>query len=161
MADIIVSVALDIVEPHGQGPLGAVECLDLGLFVHAQHHRMVGWIQIQSHDVSNFLDEEGIVGQLEGLRQVGLDAEQGELALHRALGDAFGLSHQPDAPVLGVLGRILQGAVDQTRDLFVVVAAGTARAQFIVQALNAEFQEASAPLADGGRPRPARPRSDW
>ena len=148
MADIIVSVPLDIAETHGQGSLGAVQSLDLGLFVDAQHHRMVGWIQIQADDVSDFLDEEGIVGQLEGLRQVRLDPEPREPTLHRALGDAFGLGHQTDTPVLGVVGLVLQGPVDQSGDLFVVVAAGPARTQAIVQSLNAEFQKASAPLAD-------------
>ncbi len=78
---------------------------------------MVGWIQIQADDVSDFLDEEGIIGQLEGLRHVRLDPEQREPALHRTLGHAFGLGHQTDTPVLGVGRLVLQGPVEQTRDL--------------------------------------------
>ena len=49
--------------PQGEFRLGAVQRLDLGLLVHAQH---------QGHDrarsIPDFLDKEGIVGQLEGLR---------------------------------------------------------------------------------------------
>ena len=66
----------DIPQPHGQQGLGAVEGLDLGFLVHAQHHGVVGGVKIKSHDIPHFFDEEGVGGKLEVTLAVGVDAEQ-------------------------------------------------------------------------------------
>ena len=44
---------------HRQAGLSAVQCLNLALFVGAQHQGMLGWIQIQADDVFQFLGELG------------------------------------------------------------------------------------------------------
>ena len=129
--------------------MGPVQGLDLRLLVDAQHHGVVGGMEVKSHDISDLLDEEGVVGELERARQMRLDAKEREPALHGGLGDALGGAHQAHAPVLGVGRLLLQGAADHLGDLLVVVAAGTTGAKLVMQALNAEFEEASTPLADG------------
>ena len=45
VADVIVGDPFDIPQPHGQQGLGAVEGLDLGFLVHAQHHGVVGGLR--------------------------------------------------------------------------------------------------------------------
>ena len=94
-----------------------------------------------------FSIKKGFGGQLERLSQVRLDAKEGEPALHGGLGDALGFGHQAHAPVFGVGRLLLQGTVDHSGDLLVVVAAGTTGAEFVVQALDAALEEASTPLA--------------
>ena len=70
---------------HRQRRLGAIERLNLRLLVHAQDHRVVGRVEVQPDDVAHLLDEERIGGQLEGLRQMRLDPEEGEPALYLKL----------------------------------------------------------------------------
>ena len=57
VADVIVGDALDVPQPHGQHRLGALQGLDLAFFVHAQHHGVIGRVQIQPDDVADFFDE--------------------------------------------------------------------------------------------------------
>ena len=75
VANVVVSVPLDISETQGQHRLGPIQSLDLGFLIDAQHHRVVGRIEVESHDVPDFLDKEGVGGQFERLSQVRLDAK--------------------------------------------------------------------------------------
>lgn len=86
MADVVMGDALDIAESHGQQRLGALECLNLAFLVYAEHHGAVRQIEIKPHDIADLLNEERIVGELEGLSPVRLHADQLEPPLHRALG---------------------------------------------------------------------------
>ena len=71
-----------VVMGHGSRPsgferqrtLGAFHRLDLGLFVHAQHHRPFGRIQVQTHHVHQFLLKPRISGQLERPGSPGLQS---------------------------------------------------------------------------------------
>ena len=76
MPDIVVGDAFDIAQSHRQHRLSALQRLDLAFFVDAQHHGVIRRIQIQTHDVAHFLDEERVVGQFEGPLPVRLHAEQ-------------------------------------------------------------------------------------
>ena len=156
--DIVVGVALDVAQAHRQRRLRAIERLNLRLFIHAQHHRVVRRVEVQPDDVAHFLDEERIGGQLEGLRQVRLDPEQGAPALHRALANALGPPQGAGAPVRGGVGRLLQRAVDHRRHLVVVIGPRPTGPEFVVQPLDAGLSEASAPLADGVRGDADAPR---
>ena len=51
--------------------------LDLALLVNAQHHGMVGWVEVEADDVADLLDKEGIGGEREVLLPVGLEVERG------------------------------------------------------------------------------------
>ena len=55
MANIIMGHAFDITQPHGQHGLGAVEGLNLALFVDAEHQGVIGWMQIQADNVAHLL----------------------------------------------------------------------------------------------------------
>ena len=144
-----MGVAFDVTQAHRQRRLGAIERLNLRLLIHAQDHRVVRRVEVQPDDVAHFLDEERIGGQLEGLGQMRLDPEQGEPALHRALGKALGTSQGARAPVRGGIGRLLQRTADHRRHLVVVIGPGTTGSEFVVQALDAGRSEAPSPLADG------------
>ena len=71
---------------------------------------MVGRVEVQPDDVAHLLDEERIGGQLEGLRQMRLDPEEGEPALYRALGNA--LSSPQGACTPGLIDREVPAELD-------------------------------------------------
>ena len=148
--DVVVGVAFGVAEAHRQRRLGAIERLDLRLLVHAQDHRVVGRAEAQPDDVAHFLDEERIGGQLEGLRQMRLDPEEGEPTLVPCSWQCPQLAPGACAPMRGGVGRLLQGTADHHRRHFlVVIGPGTTGAEFVVQALDAGRSEAPSPLADG------------
>jgi len=57
---------------HRQARLGAVERLDLALFVHAQHDRFVRGVEVEADDIDQLLFEAAVVRELEGVDPVGL-----------------------------------------------------------------------------------------
>ncbi len=61
-------------ERHHRG--GAVQCLDLGLLVDAQHDSRLRRVQVEGDDVSDLVDELRVGRQLEAVDLVGLDAER-------------------------------------------------------------------------------------
>jgi len=60
---------------HRQHRLGPVECLDLCLLIHTQHHGALGRVVIQADDVDDLLDEQRVSAQLEPIGQVRLQLE--------------------------------------------------------------------------------------
>ena len=60
--------------PGCMGNIGAVQRLDLGLLVQAQHDRVRRRRQIQAHDVGDLGDQFGVGGERERLRSAGSDA---------------------------------------------------------------------------------------
>ena len=73
VADVIVGNAFDIAEPHRQDRLSTVQSLDLTLFVHTEHQRVIGRIEVESRYIAHLFDEERIGGQLEGARSMRLN----------------------------------------------------------------------------------------
>ena len=65
--------AFDVSEPKGQQRLGSLQRLGLALLVDAEHHRVVGWVEVESDDIVDLLDEERIGGELEVLLAMRLD----------------------------------------------------------------------------------------
>ncbi len=52
---------------HRQHRLGAIQRLDLAFLIDAQHHRVLGRVQIQAHDVGDLGDQFGVGGEFERL----------------------------------------------------------------------------------------------
>jgi len=67
---------------HRQHRLAAVERLDLGFFVHAQHDGMLGRRDVETHDVAHLGHEVRVGRELERLHPVRLQAEGAPDALH-------------------------------------------------------------------------------
>src|SRR5438876_12224717 len=55
MTPIIVGHTLDVAQHDGQHGLGAFQRLNLALLVHTQHHRVLRWMLVQSHDFAHCL----------------------------------------------------------------------------------------------------------
>ncbi len=52
--DIVVGQAFDVPQAKRQHRLSALQRLHLALFVYAQHHGVVGRIEVQAYDISHF-----------------------------------------------------------------------------------------------------------
>ena len=61
---VVVRRALGHAGQHRQDRRGAIERLDLGLLVHAQHDRALRRGEIQADDVADLVDEQRVLGQL-------------------------------------------------------------------------------------------------
>ena len=102
---------------HGQPRLGAVQSLDLGLLVHAQHQGLVGRIQVQPHHVGQLLQKLGIARELEALRAVRLQLVAAPDVADRGLAHALGLRHLPAAPLSHPLGLGRERRLNDLLDL--------------------------------------------
>src|SRR3546814_12772461 len=63
--------------------LGEVECLNLGLFIAAQHQRVFRGVEVEADDVFEFLDEVRVVVGIEGFDSLRLEALSAPDAGHR------------------------------------------------------------------------------
>jgi len=82
-----------------QTRLRAVERLNLALLIDRQHHRVGGWIEIETDDVGQFLGEARIIRPLEGAHPVRLQLGRLPDPLHRAQRDAGDFRHRPSRPM--------------------------------------------------------------
>jgi Integrase core domain len=93
---------------HRQAGLGAVERLNLAFLVGWQHNGMGRRIDIKGDDITQFLNELRIVGELELAHLVRLQAMRLPDAAHRASADAGGPCHGERRPMRGLARRISQ-----------------------------------------------------
>jgi hypothetical protein len=82
------------------GWLGALQPLDLGLPIHADHDRVGRWVQVQPDHVAHSRIQLPVGGELEGLDLPGLEVVLGSHPGHRAMADAQLASQQPREPVV-------------------------------------------------------------
>src|SRR3989441_6751741 len=73
---VIVGPPLHLPGPHGQQRLRAIQRLDLGFLVDAQHERLIRRIEVEPHDVPHLVDEQRVLRQLERLHPVRAQAER-------------------------------------------------------------------------------------
>jgi hypothetical protein len=90
---------------HRQAGLGAVQSLDLALFVDGKNERVRGRRHIKPNNILKLLNEVGVVRQLELPEPVRLKAVAAPDALHRTCRNARGLGHGGRGPVRDLAGR--------------------------------------------------------
>jgi hypothetical protein len=73
VADIVVCDSLDVSQAHGQERLGAIQSLNLALFINGEHQGVIGRIQVQAHNVAHLFNKEGVRGQFEPTAAVRLE----------------------------------------------------------------------------------------
>ena len=136
---------------HWQQGGRAVQGLNLGLLVDAQHHGVVGWIHIQPDDVPYLVDEQRIGRQLERFAAVGAQSEGSPDA-------ADGHSTQPRragertrAPVRDAGRSGLQRSDDHLLDLVIGDGARGTWSRLIQKAIESLPRKARAPLTYGRR----------
>ena len=75
IAFVIVRTALGYAGGQRQNRLSPVQCLNLALLVHTQHHGLGGRIEIQTDDITRLGNELRIGRQLEGFLTMGQQAK--------------------------------------------------------------------------------------
>jgi hypothetical protein len=144
--------ALGHAREHWQDRRSAVQRLDLGLLVDAQHDRALGWVQVQPDDVSDLGDELRVLGELPDILAVRLKAERAPDAVHRRLRQADLGGHRPCRPMRRVARGALQRLGDDLLDLSVSDRPWLTRPRLVDQAIQALCGKPRAPL---GHHRPA------
>ena len=101
---VVVGAPRDLPGPQREEHrIGPVEVLDLCLLVDRERQRVVGWVEVEPHDVDDLLGELQVRAELEGLEAMGLDV--GSLPLR----DPGVSRHQPGAPMRCLDGHPLGG----------------------------------------------------
>src|SRR6516165_2050828 len=85
-------------------------------WAHRVIQRVVGRIEVETHDVPEFAFKIGIVRELESLDDVRFELALRPDPLHCAMGDAYMATHAAHAPALAALGRARDFG-DDTLDL--------------------------------------------
>lgn len=154
MAPVVVGAPFGLAGLHRQQRGGAVEGLNLGLFVNAQHHGVLGRIDIQPDDVTDFVDQQRVRRQLEGLAAVGPQTEGAPNATDGHAAESRRAGERACAPVRSAGRGRFQRGDDHLFDLGIRDRARRSRAGLIEQAVDPVPCEAHAPLADGRRRQP-------
>jgi len=144
---VIVGYPIDVSQPHRQHRLAALQRLNLAFLVHAQHQCLVGGVEVESDHVPDLFDEKRVGREFEALAAVRLQPKEGEIAPHRAFGDAAVSRRGAHAPV--GIGSAMEHPLYQLGDPLIVVAARPPRPQFPVQSGDAILAPATPPVADG------------
>ncbi len=77
---------------------GAIQILDLALFIDTEDHHILRWRQIEAYNVGEVHNEVGILREFEAPRQMGLELMVVQDPLNRALADAMGFGHGTSVP---------------------------------------------------------------
>ena len=116
---VVVGRALGRAGQHRQDRRGAVERLDLGLLVDAEHDGALGRVEVEADDVADLGDELRVLGELPRLLAVRLQPERLPDPVHRRLGQADLARHRARRPMRRVPRRGLQRLDDHLLDLLV------------------------------------------
>lgn len=119
MANVVVGGSFDISQSHGQHRLSAVEGLYLDLFIDREHDRMVRRVQVETHDITDFLNEERITGQLEVLGAMRLNGKRLEDAMDSRLRESIRIGGLTNTPVAACWRLVLQSAAEQQSYLLI------------------------------------------
>ena len=149
VADVRVSSAFRDARHHGQDWLLAIKGLYLAFLVNAQHQRPIGRRQIKTDDVADLVDEQRVIGKLERLRAMRLQAESVPNPPDRRMRKPGFCRHRADRPVRGILWRGPKRALNDGGDLIIIDCPGSARTGLVQQPFDTVLQKASTPLADG------------
>src|SRR6185503_10799871 len=109
VAFVVVGHRLPATLGHRQRRLRAVKRLHRGLFVGAQHDRVLRRVQIQTHDIDELLLELGVARHLERVDSVRFETQLLPYPLHSALRHPGNPGHRPCAPMRLALRPVFLG----------------------------------------------------
>ena len=137
---------------HRQTGLGAIQCLDLALFIGAEHERSLRRIEVQTDHVDQLLLEPRVAAQFEGPDQMRLEPIGFPHPVHERLGDPQLCGQAARTPMGGVLRRTLRRLADDLAlNLLPLIPWTTATRQILLNATQAQLRKAAPPSAHGVR----------
>ena len=150
IAAIIVGASLDLPRTHGQDRLGSIQRLHLRLFIHTQDQGSIRWIQIQPHNISHFLNEQRIFGQLKRFGPMGLKCKSSPDPTDGTLGQSRRLRPRRGTPVCRIFGSGLQGLCDNSLRIPITDLPGSSGTTLIEQAIQTTCNKPRPPFPDRG-----------
>jgi len=114
-AFVIVRQCLQSAGEQGETLLCPIEGLNRARLITRQHQRVLGRVEVQTHDIDELFDEPGIVRDLERFHAMRLQPVVAPDALHRGLADSRRLGHHSHRPVRGVGRSLPSGLGDHVR----------------------------------------------
>ena len=120
VALVVVGHPLRLAGLDRQRRLGAVQRLDLGLLIDAQHQRAFRRVEVEPDDVDHLLDQLRVVGELERADLVGLELVITPDPVHRRRRDPRRGREPAHAPVRAPVRRRLQRLREHPLNLVVV-----------------------------------------
>jgi len=95
-----------------------IKCLNLRLFIDAQHHRPLWRVEVKPDDIGDFLLECWIVRDLETLRQMRFETGLCPYAADAGRRNAHRFGHQRPAPMGGIRRALLNRPGDHLEARF-------------------------------------------
>jgi hypothetical protein len=120
MPFVIVSVALNLARPQLQFGLGAIQSLDLRLFVNGQNQCIIGRVQVQTDNIKNLFRKVWIIADFERFQAMGLQVCRLPDLLYLPTGHAGMFRHQPDAPMGRTTRHLVYRVVQNGFDFFCI-----------------------------------------
>lgn len=149
IASVVMGAPFSLSGAHRQNGLSTIQRLNLGLLIDAQDQSTLGRIEVQAHNVPDFLNKERIRGELEGLATMRLQGKGAPDTTDRTLAQPGGCRHRTGAPV----GRISRGGFQCHGDhsFYILIRDGSRGTGpwFVQQAVQPIHNEPTPPLADG------------
>jgi len=148
MAFVVVRTALGYAGSQRQYRLSPVQCLNLALLVHTQHHGLGRRIEIQTDDVTRLGNELRIGRQLEGFLTMRLQAKRTPDSTHRCLRQTTFARHGARAPMCR-FGRLLFQSLGNERiDPSIINGTWRAGPGCVKQPIKSLLEKARTPLRD-------------
>ena len=119
MADIVVAGPRRRTGQHREHRCGAVERLDLGFLVYAQHQRPLGWVQIQPDDMLTLSTNSGSVDNFQESCLCGANPNARQIRDTADCDNPSSAANDRVDQCVASAGRCLQGAGDHRLDLLV------------------------------------------
>ncbi len=153
VAEVVVRAPLGLARRHRQHRRGPLGRLDQRLIVHAQDERPVRRVEVEPDDVTDLLDEQRVLRELECFRAVRLEPEGAPDAADGRLAQVEPRGQPARAPVRRVLGRGFERGGDHLLDMFVSDRSLGSGAGLVGEPVESSGSEAPAPLRHGRRRR--------
>ncbi len=128
-----------------QQRLGAVQRLDLALFIDTEHQSPLRRVEVEADNVTHFLNELRIARELESLAAMRGQRESIPDAIHCRDGYAGRSRHRARAPMRCVGRHRLQRLCHDFGDLLVTDLARRAAARLVITAIEALFDKPLSP----------------
>jgi len=134
---------------QGQARLRAIQRLNLALFIHAEHHRLLWRIYIQAHDVGQFLEKLRIPRQLEGFDSMRFQIVTLPDIVDGGLADSLASGHEPATPLGHALGFAAERGIHNRPDLLRPISwFATSSRRHFPQTIQALLRKARPPQGD-------------
>ena len=151
VAFVVVRLASWDSRAQRQQGLSPVQGLNLTFLVYAKHQGLVGRIQVQAHDVVEFLDEPLVAAELERLDQMRFQIVALPDAMNRVFAQTLGFGHASGAPVSRIGRRLVQSGLDNRLDFAMRNPGNTSGARRVLfQSRQPKRQKTLPPQLHGG-----------